>query len=161
MHVISQGVTAIDHVAIAVRDLDAAVRWYTEALGFALTERDIIRGDLTAMNYAVMKAGQATVVLVQGTCSASQVSRFLAGQDSGLHHIGLAVVDLDQAIEAARACGVELDTPIVNECGVRQAFLKLDPATGVRVELIERRATAFSRENIQQLFRHFEENELC
>ena len=153
-------ILGIDHVAIAVEDIDASIARYSTALGFALLERSEVSGDHSGMLYAVMKAGSATVVLVQGTSPASQVSKFLAAFGAGMHHIALAVTDLDKAIARTTVAGGIADTPVISDDGIRQAFLQRDPTTGVRIELIERHGVPFSEKNVEQLFRALEEKDL-
>jgi methylmalonyl-CoA/ethylmalonyl-CoA epimerase len=153
-------VLGIDHVAIAVRDIDASIAWYSSALGFSLAERSEVSGEHTGMLYAVMLSGTSTVVLVQGTSPASQVAKFLAEFGTGMHHIALAVADLDTAIDRITRAGGSADTPVVRDNGIRQAFLQRDPATGIRIELIERHGASFSQQNVERLFRTFEEKDL-
>lgn len=153
-------VLGIDHIAIAVKDIDSSIAWYSSALGFSLAERSEVSGDHSGMLYAVMKSGSTTVVLVQGTSPESQVSKFLAAFGAGMHHIAFAVTDLDEAINRVATEGGSADTPIVSDNGIRQAFLQRDPATGVRVELIERHGIPFSERNVGQLFRALEEKDL-
>jgi len=153
-------ILGIDHVAIAVEDIDTSIAWYSSALGFTLAERSVVSGDHSGMLYAVMKSGAATVVLVQGTSPESQVSKFLSAYGAGMHHIAFAVSDLEQAIDRVTKAGGNTDTPIVSDDGIRQALLQRDPATGVRVELIERHGVSFSQQNVEHLFRALEEKDL-
>jgi len=153
-------VLGIDHVAIAVQDIDASVAWYTSTLGFSLVERSEISGDHSAMLYATLISGSSTIVLVQGTSPASQVSKFLAAFGAGMHHIALAVADLDAAIERLNRDGCSIDTPVVRDNGIRQVFLQRDPATGIRIELIERHDVSFSKQNVEQLFEALEAKDL-
>lgn len=150
----------MDHIAIAVENLDAAVQWYSTALGFSQMKRGVTSGDHSAMLYAVMNAGRATVVLVQGTSPESQVSRFLAHFGPGVSHIAFAVADLDEAIHRVMEAGGQIDSPVIAGKGIRQIFLTRDPATGVRVELVERKGGSFTDQNIERLFRALEEKEL-
>lgn len=153
-------ILGIDHVAIAVEDIDTSIAWYSSALGFSLAERSEMSGDHSGMLSAVMKSGGATVVLVQGTSPESQVSKFMAAFGAGMHHIAFAVTDLDKAISRVVETGGHADTPIISDDGIRQVFLRRDPATGVRVELVERRGASFSQQNIEHLFRALEEKGL-
>jgi len=146
-------ILGIDHVAIAVEDLDASIAWYASALGFSLAERSAVSGDHTGMLYAVLKAGETTVVLVQGTSPESQVSKFLTAFGSGMHHIAYAVANLDEAITRVTKAEGIADTPVISDDGIRQAFLQRDPTTGVRIELIERHGASFSEQNVEHLFR--------
>jgi methylmalonyl-CoA/ethylmalonyl-CoA epimerase len=157
---LSDCIVAIDHVAVAVENLDDAIAWYSSTLGFSLIERSVTNGAHSGMLYAVMKAGQATVVLVQGTNPQSQVSRFLAEFGPGIHHIGFTVTNLDEAMARIINAGGSTDTPIVSDTGIRQAFLPRDHATGVRIELIERQGDSFSSQNAERLFKTLEEKKL-
>ena len=158
--ILSDLILDVDHIAIAVKDIEASTRWYSEALGFSLIDRHVTRGEHTSMLYAVMKAGQSVVVLLQGTEPESQVSQFIAEFGSGVHHIAFAVSDLDKAISKANEAGSVSDTPVVSDDGIRQIFFQRDPDTGVRIELIERSGDAFSENNVEQLFRVMEEKGL-
>lgn len=153
-------VLGIDHVAIAVKNIDASIAWYSSTLGFSLAERGEVSGDHSGMLYAVLKSGSISVVLTQGTSPASQVSKFLAASGSGVQHIAFAVTDLDTAIDRIAKAGGITDTPVISDGGIRQAFLQRDPATGMRIELIERHDGSFSKQNIERLFKALEEKNL-
>jgi methylmalonyl-CoA epimerase len=158
---LSELILHVDHIAIAVKDIDVSVRWYSTALGFTLVNRHVTHGEHTSMLYAVMQAGQSVLVLLQGTSPESQVSRFIAEFGSGVHHIAFAVADLDAAIVRAEESGSVPDTPVVSDEGVRQVFLRRDPASGIRVELVERRGGSFTEKNVEHLFRAMEAKGLC
>lgn len=153
-------VIGIDHVALAVEDIDASITWYTKALGFSLLDRSDISGDHSSMVYAVLKCGSSTIVLVQGTSPESQVSKFIETFGTGMHHIALAVSDLDAALARVSNAGGHTDTPIIADEGIRQTFLHRDPVTGIRIELIERKDAPFSEKNVEGLFRALEEKNL-
>ena len=145
---------SIDHVAVAVGNLDAAIDWYSSNLGFELVERRHTQGARTAMISAVMKAGAAVVVLLQGTDPESQVSRFVARHGPGVQHLALQVPALDAAISRFKSAAADID--IIEEQGIRQVFLRRDPGSGVRIELIERRGGTFNDRSVENLFRAFE-----
>jgi len=153
-------VLGIDHVAIAVSDIEASIAWYTSALGFSLIERSEVSGVHSGMVYAIIISGASTIVLIQGTSPESQVTQFIAAKGEGIHHIALAVSDLDKTIDRVTAAGNIPDTPVVSDTGIRQAFLQRNPETGIRIELIERLGASFSKKNVGELFRVFEENDL-
>ena len=152
-------ILGIDHVALAVTDIDAALPAYA-ALGFSLLDRSEVHGQHSGMLYATLKNSGATLVLVQGTSPASQISRFIEHFGAGMHHIAYAVRDLDEALRRAQAAGIAADTPVVTDNGIRQAFLHRDGKTGVRIELIERQDAPFSEHNVEQLFRALEARDL-
>ncbi len=150
----------IDHISIAVESLDAAIQWYEMTLGFTLVERRVTSGEHSGMLSAVMRAGRAIVVLVQGTCPRSQISLLLDKSGPGVSHIAYAVADMDEAVMRITAAGGQFDTPILCGEGIRQIFLQRDPVTGVRIELIERTGGSLSDKNIERLFRTLEEKGL-
>jgi 4-hydroxyphenylpyruvate dioxygenase-like putative hemolysin len=153
-------ITGIDHIAVAVIDLPEAIDWYTTKLGFHLVEERETRGERTSMLSAVVTAGTAVVVLIQGTTPESQVSRFIEHFGAGVQHVAFGVSDMDQAVDRLITAGAALDTPLIEDVGIRQAFLRRDPGSGVRVELIERTGGTFSDDTVRQLFRAFEADDL-
>lgn len=156
---LSRYATSIDHVAIAVRDLEESIRFYTGVMGFELTERRRTEGKQTAMISAVLKAGQITVVLLQGTSPESQVSRFVEHFGPGVQHLALGVQNLPEMAEELRAAGMEFDTTVINSPGLRQIFSKRDPGSGMMFELIERMGGDFSDQSVQQLFEQLEQKD--
>lgn len=151
--------TVIDHVAIAVLDLDESVAFYEKALGFQVTERRKTEGRHSAMVSAVMKAGPITVVLLQGTTPESQVSRYVDHYGPGVQHIAIGVQNLPQLVEELLASGVVFDTTIIEGGGLRQIFTKRDPGSGMMYEIIERLGGDFSDESVQNLFNQLEDHD--
>lgn len=156
---LSRYATSIDHVAIAVRDLEESIRFYTDVMGFELTERRRTEGKQTAMISAVLKAGPITVVLLQGTSPESQVSRFVEHFGPGVQHLALGVQNLPEMAEELKAAGMEFDTTIINSPGLRQIFSKRDQGSGMMFELIERMGGDFSDQSVQQLFEQLEQKD--
>jgi 4-hydroxyphenylpyruvate dioxygenase-like putative hemolysin len=152
-------ILGVDHIAIAVSDLSAAINWYKDNFAFRVIERRITRGEHTAMISAVLKGGAATLVLVQGTTPESQVSKFVQHFGCGVQHLALQVNDLDAAIQRLSGTGGVIETPIIADKGIRQVFLRRDDS-GVRIELIERRGGDFTDQSVERLFRVFEAKEL-
>jgi methylmalonyl-CoA/ethylmalonyl-CoA epimerase len=153
-------VIGIDHIAIAVKNLEQGIAWYTKNLGFELVDQRATRGEYSGMVSAVLKMGNAVIVLIQGTDAKSQVSRFIDHFGPGVQHIALSVHDLDEAMRRLELASGAADTPMIADTGIRQVFLRRDPGSGVRVELIERRGGDFSDNSVGQLFRAFESREL-
>lgn len=151
--------TVIDHVAIAVLDLEESVAFYEKALGFQVTERRKTEGRHSAMVSAVMKAGPITVVLLQGTTPESQVSRYVDHYGPGVQHIAIGVQNLPQLVEELLASGVVFDTTIIEGGGLRQIFTKRDPGSGMMYEIIERLGGDFSDESVQNLFNQLEDHD--
>lgn len=149
-------VAGIDHIAIAVPDLDASVGFYRDLLGCEVLARRDTRGEKTSMTSAVVRLGQTTVVLVQGNEPDSQVSRFVEACGAGVQHIALAVDDLKAVAAALSESGVRFETPLIEGPHTRQIFTVRDAAIGVRIELIERRGDGFDDRSVEQLFRFME-----
>jgi catechol 2,3-dioxygenase-like lactoylglutathione lyase family enzyme len=149
-------VVGMDHLAIAVVDLEEAINWYTQSLGFRCLERRLTKGERTAMISAVLAQGDVVIVLIQGTDSESQVSKFIEKFGPGVQHIALRVNDLREVVKRVRAAGGGEDTTVIEGDGIRQVFLRRDPGSGVRVELIERNGGDFSDKSVEELFRTFE-----
>jgi methylmalonyl-CoA/ethylmalonyl-CoA epimerase len=158
--IIRKNVQALDHLAIAVPDIEASLKWFAGVLGFEVIERRATRGLHTAMMSAVLRCGPVVLVLVQGTEPASQISKFISRFGPGVQHVALRVDDLDQTLGALRLARFEPDTPIIQGRGIRQVFLHRDQDAAVRLELIERRGGDFDDETIGQLFRAFESRDL-
>jgi methylmalonyl-CoA/ethylmalonyl-CoA epimerase len=151
--------TSIDHVAIAVHNLEESAKFYTEVLGFELTERRRTEGKHTAMISAVLKAGPITVVLLEGTTPESQVSRFVEHFGPGVQHLAIGVQNLPEMAADLKAAGLEFDTTVINSPGLRQIFSKRDMASGMMFEFIERLGGDFSDQSVQQLFEQLEKKD--
>jgi methylmalonyl-CoA epimerase len=151
--------TSIDHIAIAVQNLEESIQFYSEVLGFELKERRRTEGKQTAMVSAVLKAGPVTVVLLQGTSPESQVSRFIEHYGPGVQHLAIGVQNLPEAAEELKAAGLEFDTTVIQSPGLRQIFSKRDPGSGMMFEFIERMGGDFSDQSVQQLFEQLEKKD--
>lgn len=151
--------TSIDHVAIAVHDLEESIRFYTEVMGFELHERRKTEGKHTAMVSAVLKAGPITVVLLQGTSPESQVSKFVENFGAGVQHIAIGCKDLPEMAEELKAAGMEFDTTVIQSPGLRQIFSKREPGSGMMFEFIERMGGDFTDQSVQQLFEQLEQKD--
>jgi methylmalonyl-CoA epimerase len=150
----------LDHVAVAVPDLEKSITFYQDVLGFEVKERRETKGAFTGMVSAVMKAGPMILVLVQGTSAESQVSRYVAEYGAGVQHIAVEVKDLPQVMERLTESGVKFDTQLIQGAGIRQAFTHRDPSSGMMFELIERQEPDghFTDESVADLFRQLEES---
>jgi methylmalonyl-CoA epimerase len=129
--------TEVDHVAIAVNDLDAAVAWYAETLGAQLAHREVIERD--GVEEALLAVADSYVQLLTPIRDDSTVAKFLATKGEGIHHVGYRVVDvasaLDQAVEAgAKAIDAQ---PRPGSRGTTVAFLHPKTAFGTLIELVQ------------------------
>lgn len=154
---LSKYATSIDHVAIAVQNLEESIKFYTDVLGFELKERRRTEGKQTAMISAVLKAGAITVVLLEGTSPESQVSRFVEHFGSGVQHLAIGVQNMPEMVNDLKSSGMEFDTTIIESPGLRQIFSKRDPGSGMMFEFIERMGGDFSDQSVQNLFEQLEQ----
>jgi methylmalonyl-CoA epimerase len=155
--VLGRSAMRIDHVAIAVRDLDAAIAYYGDVLGFALQERRQISGRISGMDSAVMEAGGVKFVLVQGDSPESNVSRYIEAYGPGVQHVAIEVPDPQEAIDDLRARGADLLTGIIRGPGLDQIFTKREPNSGIQLEIIARAENdGFDPANVQELFEAME-----
>ena len=148
----------IDHVAIAVADLEAAVTLYRDVFGFELLNRREISGAFTGMRSAELNAGGFSIVLVQGTDPASQVSRYIEQFGPGVQHIAVEVDNVEQLADRLRASGMKFATDVIRGNGLIQIFTQRDEPSGMMFEFIERGSTeaGFEQGNIQKLFDQLE-----
>jgi methylmalonyl-CoA/ethylmalonyl-CoA epimerase len=127
----------IDHVAIAVRDLDAAAAWYESTLGAKVVHRERIESD--GVEEALVKVADSYVQLLTPTRDDSPVAKFLEKRGEGLHHVGYRVSDCAAALEAVKASGTAVidEAPRPGSRGTTVAFVHPKGAFGTLVEIVE------------------------
>jgi methylmalonyl-CoA/ethylmalonyl-CoA epimerase len=125
----------LDHVAIAVKDLDQAVALYRDVLGLELAEIEEVPEQ--QVRTAIFGHGMGRVELISPTVADSGVAKFLAKRGEGLHHICIEVDDIDAAIAALKSRGAPLidETPKSGAGGAKVAFIHPKGSHGVLVEL--------------------------
>ncbi len=149
----------IDHIAIAVKDIDQAVIFYSQILGFSVIRRLKIEGKSTGMFSAELEHNGIKFVLVQGTEPQSQVSRLIENYGPGIAHIAFEVECVEAARKELTEKGLTFDTKVIKGPGLVQAFSSRDPNTGMSFEFIQRTGEqGFLPENIQKLFDQLEES---
>lgn len=129
----------IDHIAIAVEDLDEAVALYERVFGLAVTRRERV-ADFEA-DTAVFELAGGTIELVQGTTEESAIRKFLKARGPGIHHIAFAVEDLEQALADLEAKGVRLidKEPRRGKDNSKVAFIHPGSTLKVLYELVQPR----------------------
>lgn len=125
----------LDHVAIAVKDLDVAVRYYVEVLGFAPPELEEVPEQ--QVKVAIFGHGLGRIELICPTTSDSGVAKFLEKRGEGLHHVCVEVADIDATLASLKAQGAPLidQTPKPGAGGAKVAFIHPKGAHGVLTEL--------------------------
>ena len=95
--------TEIDHVAIAVNDLEAAIAWYAEVFGATVDHRERVESD--GVEEALLKVADSYVQLLTPISDDSPVAKYLANKGEGLHHVGYRVDDCAVALQAVKDAG--------------------------------------------------------
>lgn len=156
--ILGQQLEAVDHLAIAVEDLEAAVAFYRDRLGFEEAERRTTQGVKTGMESVVMLGGPLKIVLLKGTSPESQVSRYVEEYGPGVQHVAFRVAAIEEVVADLQKRGLEFDTGIIQGTGLKQAFSAREPVSGMMFEIIERTGEeGFEDQNVQQLFESLEQ----
>ncbi len=129
--------TEIDHVAIAVNDLDAAVAFYAEAFGAEVEHREIVESD--GVEEALVKVADSYIQLTTFTREDSPIAKFLDRKGEGLHHIGYRVDDCAAALASMVAAGATAldEVPRPGSRGTTVAFVHPKGAFGTLIELVQ------------------------
>jgi methylmalonyl-CoA epimerase len=127
----------IDHVGVAVEDLDAAIALYDERLDMALVHRETVEAQ--GVEAVLLDVGENHVELLRPLGADTPVGKFLAKRGPGLHHVAYQTPDIDGALEALRAAGVRLidETPRTGIRNSRVAFLHPGASGGVLTEIVQ------------------------
>ncbi|MEE2635787.1 MAG: methylmalonyl-CoA epimerase [Acidobacteriota bacterium] len=125
----------LDHIGIAVRDLETALAFYRDALGLEVGEVEEVPSQRVKAQF--LPVGETALELLEATSTDSPIARSIDRRGPGVHHITLKVDDIRQALEHLRARGVRLvdDTPRPGAGGSLVAFIHPSAADGVLVEL--------------------------
>ena len=128
----------IDHIGIAVKDLEAAIRMY--GLLTEPQETEILEVPQEGIRVAMLQVGDVRLELLQPITEQSTVSRFLQRRGPGLHHIAIRVGNIEDAIQKTRSHGFQLidDVPRPGVCGAKAAFIHPKSTEGSLIELYER-----------------------
>ncbi len=128
---------AIDHVGIAVEDLEAAVRTYTDLLGAEPAHRE--RVESQGVEEVLFRSGESYVQLLGALGPETPVGRFLSRRGPGVHHIAYRVDDVAAALDTLRAAAVPLvdEAPRPGSRGTTIAFVHPKAFHGVLVELVQ------------------------
>jgi methylmalonyl-CoA/ethylmalonyl-CoA epimerase len=149
----------IDHIALAVVDLEEAVVLFRDVLGFELKRRRHISGKLSGMVSAEMEGNGMRFVLCQGTEPESQVAQLVRNFGPGVAHIALEVDDVDTSVDGLKGRGMGFDTTVIRGPGLTQAFSTRCLNTGMSFEIIRRSGEdGFLDSNVQALFDQLEQS---
>ena len=129
--------TEIDHVAIAVNDIEEAIGFYQSAFGATVEHRESVERD--GVDEALLKVAESYIQLISGNREDSPIAKYLAKRGEGIHHVGYRVDDCAAALQALVAAGA---TPIDAEPrpgsrGTTIAFIHPKGAFGTLIELVQ------------------------
>ena len=129
--------TEIDHVAIAVNDLEAAIEYYCDAFGAEVAHREVVESE--GVDEALIKVADSYIQLTTGTRPDSAITKFLEKRGEGMHHIGYRVDDVREALAAMVAAGARaIDTePRPGSRGTTVAFIHPKGSFGTLIELVQ------------------------
>ena len=129
--------TEIDHIAIAVADLDAAIAYYQDTFGCTVDHRELIESD--GVEEALLKVADSYVQLLTPTSDSSPVAKYLANKGEGIHHVGYRVANCAEALERVKAAGHRVidEAPRPGSRGTTVAFVHPKGAFGTLIELVQ------------------------
>jgi methylmalonyl-CoA/ethylmalonyl-CoA epimerase len=127
----------IDHIGVAVEDLDAAIALYSESLGMPLVHREVVEEQ--GVEAVLLDVGDGHVELLAPLGPETLIGKFLAKKGPGLHHVAYAVTDIDAALAELKAAGIELidQQPRIGIRNSRVAFCHPRSTGSVLTEIVE------------------------
>jgi methylmalonyl-CoA/ethylmalonyl-CoA epimerase len=136
-HDVRMILTEIDHVAIAVNDLDAAIDYYERAFGATVAHREVVESD--GVEEALVKVADSYIQLTSATRDDSPIAKYLAKRGEGLHHVGYRVDDCGAALAAMIAAGATAidQAPRPGSRGTTVAFVHPKGSFGTLIELVQ------------------------
>jgi methylmalonyl-CoA/ethylmalonyl-CoA epimerase len=132
-------VKSVDHIGIAVSNLDEALELYTDTFGLELQGTEVVEEQ--KVKVAFLPIGDTEIELLESTDPEGPIAKFIEKRGQGIQHIALRVEDIDAALDRMRAKGIRLidEKPRYGAGGARIAFLHPKATGGVLIELCERK----------------------
>lgn len=129
--------TEIDHIAIAVRDLEAAIAYYEKAFGATVDHREVVESD--GVEEVLMKVAESYIQLLTPTSPDSPVAKSIEKRGEGLHHIGYRVDNCAEALASMIAAGATAidKAPRPGSRGTTVAFIHPKGSFGTLIELVQ------------------------
>jgi len=131
-------VKKVDHIGIAVKNLDEALKFYEEVLGIKCIGTEIVEEQ--KVKTAFLPVGDTEIELLEATDEDSPIAKFIEKKGEGIQHIAYRVDDIERALEEVREKGIRLidEKPRKGAGGAKIAFLHPKSTYGVLIELCER-----------------------
>jgi methylmalonyl-CoA epimerase len=129
--------TEIDHVAIAVPDLEEAIAYYRETFGATVDHREVVESD--GVEEALLKVADSYIQLLTPIRDDSPVAKYLEKKGPGLHHVGYRVADCSVALQSVKDHGGQVidQAPRPGSRGTTVAFVHPKGAFGTLIELVQ------------------------
>jgi methylmalonyl-CoA/ethylmalonyl-CoA epimerase len=131
-------VMKVDHIGIAVKNLDETLKFYTDILGLTLQGTEIVEAQ--KVRVAFLPVGDTEIELLESTSEDGPIAKFIEKNGEGVQHIAFKVDNLEEAIEEMKAKGMMMidDSPRYGAGGAKIAFMHPKSTHRVLVELSER-----------------------
>lgn len=128
----------INHIGVAVKDLNEAIKFYEENLGLEIEGIEEVKEQ--KVKVAFIPVGESRIELLQSTDPDGPVAKFIGKRGEGIHHIALEVDHIEDFLQKLKEKGVQLidEKPRVGAHGMKVAFLHPRSAKGVLLELCEK-----------------------
>lgn len=132
-------VTKIDHIGIAVKDLNESLKFYEDVLGLKAEGTEVVEEQ--KVKVAFLPLGDSEVELLESTEEDGPIAKYIAKKGEGIQHIAYRVDDIEKAIEDMKKKGIRMidEKPRYGAGGAKIAFLHPKSTYGVLVELCERK----------------------
>jgi len=131
-------VKKVDHIGIAVKDLDETLKFYTDVLGMDLQGTEVVEEQ--KVKVAFLPIGDTEMELLESTDKEGPIARYIEKKGEGVQHIAYRVDDIEKAIEEMKAKGIRMidEKPRYGAGGAKIAFLHPKSTHGVLIELCQR-----------------------
>lgn len=127
----------IEHIGIATKGIDEAVKFWRDALGLEVTHTEVVEEQ--KVRVAMLPVGEPRIELLEPTSADSPVAKFIEKRGAGIHHIAVRVDDIRVALKRLKESGARLidETPRIGADNCLVAFVHPSSANGVLLELVE------------------------
>ena len=131
-------ITGLDHIGIAVKNLDEALEIYEKTLGLEVDKICVVEEQ--KVKVAFLRAGEARIELLEPTDKQGPVARFIEKRGEGMHHIAFTVADIEASLQEMKDKGIAVvdEKPRIGAEGFKIAFLHPKSTRNVLVELREK-----------------------
>ena len=133
----------INHIGIAVKSIEEALKFYSERLG--LESMEVVEVPEQKVRVAALQIGESRIELLESTSPDSPIAKFLEKRGEGIHHIAFEVTDIEKRLMKLKEKGIRLidESPRLGAHNTRIAFIHPKSTQGVLIELVERRGERY------------------